>query len=344
MRSDLHSGQDGSELRDLTRFELTELPTPVHPLASLSGVLEGPEIWIKRDDLTTLAMGGNKTRKLEYLLADALDRGADTLITPGSVQSNHCRQTAAAAVRASLECHLVLNGLGDDGESAQGNLLLDQLMGATIHSVERTGRDAAMERVAEVCRASGKEPYVIPVGGSNGTGALGYVNAFREMNRQAAELGIGFDRIVFASSSGGTQAGLQLGAEIEGYTGTITGISIDQTRIDLPDYREHMAGICAESANLLGIDTEIGPGSFDLCLDYLGDGYGIMGETELDAIRMLAETEAILVGPVYTGRAMGALIDLIHRGEIDPGERVLFWHTGDTPTLFAYSAELLPST
>ena len=320
------------------KFKLTTLPTPLHPLKRLSVYLGGPEIWVKRDDLTDMAMGGNKTRKLEYLVADALSKGCDTLVTAGAIQSNHCRQTAAAANRAGLSCHLVLNG--NPEAAPQGNLLLDTLFGPTIHWVTRDERESRVNKLGEELKETGLKPYIIPVGGSNGMGAIGYVDAMLEVMKQAYAIGTNFDLIIVASSSGGTQAGLQLGAILSGFSGTIMGISIDSGKIDGPIYREKMARIAAESAAILGEPIRLEPENFKLNCDYLGQGYSVMGELERNAIHLAAEQEALLVGPVYTGRALGGLIDLIRSGVIGKNERILFWHTGDTPALFAYSSEL----
>lgn len=327
-------------MKEIRRFGLSRFPTPLEPMLQLSKKLGGPEIWVKRDDLTSLAMGGNKTRKLEYLVADALSCGADTLITAGSIQSNHCRQTAAAAVRANMGCHLVLSGEPPADGGVQGNHLIDLIMGASLHWTDRNSRDAMMLTITEECRSQGLKPYIIPVGGSNGVGALGYVNALKELNVQSEQLEINFDRIVFASSSGGTQAGLQLGAELTGFSGRITGISVDQDKLQADSFTSHMAKIAGEAATILGVDSRINPGSFELNTNYIGSGYAVMGELERRAIHLAARTEALLVGPVYTARALGGLIDLVEKSVLLSKERILFWHTGDTPTIFAYAKEL----
>lgn len=323
------------------RVSLAQLPTPLHPLPRLTEALGGPQLYIKRDDLTGLATGGNKSRKLEFLMAAAQREGADCVITAGGPQSNHCRQTAAAAAQLGMKCHLVIGGPKDS--PVLGNLLLDVLLDATLHFTAKEAREETMTRLAADMRAQGRVPYVIPVGGSNGVGALGFVAAFFELTEQMRVQGLTFDRIVFASSSGGTQAGLMLGAALCGFRGSLLGISID----NLPDevseskYREAVVRIANESAQLLGYGRRFEAREVLLNYDYLGGGYGVLGERERQAILRLARSEGILLGPVYTGRAFGALLDAIQRRMIEPHERVLFWHTGDETALHGYASELV---
>jgi D-cysteine desulfhydrase family pyridoxal phosphate-dependent enzyme len=312
---------------ELQRIPLAHLPTPVESLPRLSAHLGGPELWVKRDDQTGLAFGGNKTRKLEYLLAEARAEGARTLVTAGALQSNHCRQTAAAAARFGMGCRLVLNGVAN--EKPSGNLLLDQLLGASITLTSREKRGAEMERIFEEALAAGEAPFMIPYGGSNATGAVAYAFALHEMQQQGLEP----DWIVFPSSSGGTQAGLLAGATSFGFTGKILGISIEDDADTLKKRVAHLAG---ETLGKMG-----GQGEDDLSErilvddSYLGRGYGVMDEPEIEAIRLLARTEGLLVDPVYTGRAAAGLIDLIRKGLFNRQEKVLFWHTGGTPALLA---------
>jgi len=325
-------------MRQPTRFPLAHLPTPLEPLERLSAALGGPKLWIKRDDQTGLAGGGNKTRKLELLIADALAQHADVVLTVGAVQSNHCRQTAAAAARAGLDCTLVLRGVAPPREQWTGNLLLDELLGARLVWAGDRDRDVVMEEAGREERAAGRQPYLIPLGGSNVVGAAAYALAFAELWGQMQERGVAFDRVVFASSSGGTQAGLVAGAAACGYEGQLLAISIDQTSADLSALASPLA---AEVCRHLEIG---GPPPARLIAvndDYLGGGYAVMGEPEREAIRLLARSEGILVDPVYTGRTMAGLMDLIRRGAIGRSETVLFWHTGGVPTLFAYSQDLL---
>ena len=326
------------KLDHLPRFKLAELPTPIHHLKDFSRALNGPDIWMKRDDLTSLGMGGNKTRKLEFLVGDALKQNADTLVTAGGLQSNHCRLTAAAAAKAGLDCHLVLNGR--PCKEMSGNLLLDTIFGATVHYCDRKERDKKLARVGEALSAAGKKPYAIPVGGSNSVGSAGYVNAMLELDVQLKQMGITPDAIVFATSSGGTQAGLSLGREMTGFGGPVLGISIDQTKTGDEPFPPVLTDIANATARRIGLDIRMTDDMFVLNCDYLGAGYARPGELEFDAIRELARSEGILLGPVYTARAMGGLMDLIKKGVFKKGETLLFWHTGGTPELFAWADQI----
>jgi D-cysteine desulfhydrase family pyridoxal phosphate-dependent enzyme len=325
-------------MKDLARFHLAYLPTPLEPLERLGPALGGPCLWIKRDDQTGLATGGNKTRKLELLVADALAQGAGVVLTVGAAQSNHCRQTAAAAARAGLDCVLVLRGEAPPHSQWTGNLLLDHLLGARIRWAGKEDPLAVLEAAAGDERAAGRAPYVIPYGGSNAVGAAAYAVAFAELWDQMAAQGLHFDRVVFASSSGGTQAGLVVGAMAHGYSGQVLGISVDKTGGHL---RQTVTALLAPTAVRLGLD--LNPDSSDVSIDdrHVGGGYGILTAAEREAIRMLARSEGILLDPVYTGKAMAGLIDLIRRGEIGADETVLFWHTGGMPALFAYAHDLV---
>ena len=324
------------------RFPLAQLPTPLHRLERLSAALAGPDIWIKRDDQTGLATGGNKTRKLEFLIGAALAQGADIVLTAGAQQSNHCRQTAAAASRAGIGCLLVLAGDEPPRQRWTGNLLLDDLLGARIWWAGEKSPLEALDDAAEAERAAGRSPYVIPYGGSNETGAAAYALAFQEMWDQVDELSqqepFGFERIVFASSSGGTQAGLIVGAKSCGFAGQVLGISVDKTGGHL---RETVQALLDPTAARLGLALDFGPQDIQINDECLGGGYGVLTPAEREAIRLVARLEGILLDPVYTGKAMAGLLGLIRRGEIGPGERVLFWHTGGIPALFAYAPELM---
>ena len=327
-------------INELNRVRLAQLPTPLHALPRLTRKLDGPRLWIKRDDLTGLAGGGNKTRKLEFLIAEALDRGCDSVVTAGGAQSNHCRQTAAVCAQVGLECHLVLGG--EPQALPLGNLLLDHLLGSRIHWVEKSRRNGRLDELGGELRSQGHKPYVIPIGGSNSLGCLGYARAMFELKEQANQLGITIDRIVFATSSGGTQTGIVLGARLSGFRGRVTAISIDQPPDDAADHK-FLAGVsqvAMEGAERIGRNTQFAASDCETEYGYLGAGYGVVGELERHAIRELAHTEGILTGPVYTGRAFGALLDLIARGAIGPHETVVFWHTGDDVALHAYAAEL----
>jgi D-cysteine desulfhydrase len=287
---------------------------------------------VKRDDQTGLAGGGNKTRKLEFLIAEALAQGTDMVITAGAAQSNHCRQTAAAAARVGLGCALVLGG--EPPTTPTGNLLLIKMLGAHIYWTGPDRRGERLDEIASQLQADGHRPYLIPYGGSNPVGATGYVLAMQEMSEQLG--GLKVDRVVFASSSGGTQAGMVVGARATGFDGQITGIGIDKGEAGDDPYPIHLAKLANATAAHVGLETEFKPDDFVVNQDYLGAGYGVVGEVERDAIRLAARLEGLILDPVYTGRAVGGLIDMIRRGVIDPDETILFWHTGGTPALFAY--------
>ena len=326
-------------INKLPRFGLAQLPTPVERLERLTRELGGPELVIKRDDLTGLALGGNKTRKLEFLIGDALARGADTVVTVGAAQSNHCRQTAAAACKAGLECELILNG--ERPETSNGNLLLDRLFGAREHWIERDQRAEKLREVAEELRARGRKPYVIGVGGSNGIGATGYVVAMLELVEQLRAGALKVDHILFGTSSGGTQAGIELGARITGFAGKLHGLSIDKNEPEHLEYEQEVAQIANECAEYIGSEARLAAEEISVVYGYKGEGYGVVGDLEREAIGLMARCEGIVLDPVYSGRAFGALVDLIRRGMFKRGETVLFWHTGGTPALFGYAREVM---
>jgi D-cysteine desulfhydrase family pyridoxal phosphate-dependent enzyme len=308
----------------------------VHPLPRLSAHLGGPQLWTKRDDLTGLAFGGNKVRKLEFLLGEALAHQADTLITTGAPQSNHARQTAAAAARAGLRCTLVLRG--EPPAEATGNVLLDHLLGADVVWAGARPTPEVMDEVAAELQARGQRPFVIPLGGSTATGALGYVAAMLEWAEQCRIGGLQFDAIVFPTSSGGTQAGMVVGARLAGHSGRIVGISVDHRA---GEFKQTLAPLATAVAQRLNLFITFDPDDFDVRDDYLGGGYAVMGDAEREAIRLAARLEGLLVDPVYAGRALAGLIDLIRKGEFTSGQNVLFWHTGGTPALFAYAEQLV---
>ncbi len=326
-------------LEKLPRYRLAQLPTPVESLPALTRALGGPQLLIKRDDQTGLALGGNKARKLEFIVGRALAEGADTLVTAGAAQSNHCRQTAAAAAKAGLKCEILLNG--KQPELAGGNLLLDRIFGATEHWIDRSQRPAKLKEIPEQLRAQGRTPHVIPVGGSNGVGATGYVLAMIELTEQLRASGQRVDHIVFGSSSGGTQAGIILGARVTGFAGQLHGLSIDKNDPEHLEYEIEVAQIANDCAQYIGADARFTKEDVKMVYGYMGEGYGMVGDLERDAIRMMARTEGILLDPVYAGRAFGALVDLIRKGTFRRDETVLFWHTGGAPALFAYARELL---
>ena len=319
----------------LPRIPLGHLPTPLEELPRLTRALGGPRLFIKRDDQTGLATGGNKTRKLEFAVADALDQGADTLITMGGVQSNHTRQTAAAAARCGLRCVVVLRGHAP--AVWNGNLLLDHLLGAQVVFSGNRTREAVAEEVASQARAAGSRPYLIPVGASNAVGAAGFVAALEELDAQAKERTLRVDRVVFASSSFGTQAGLCVGAKAVGFRGQLAAIAIDSCRDEL---QAGVAAIATATIRRLGWEMAFAPAEVVAYDGYLGAGYAVMGEPEREAISLVARSEGILLDPVYTGRAMAGLIDLIRTGAFGKDETIVFWHTGGAAALFAYADEL----
>lgn len=321
-------------LSQLHPYPLAHLPTPLEPMPRLSKLL-GPRLFIKRDDQTGLAAGGNKTRKLEFLVADALNRNADTLITIGAPQSNHARQTAGAAAKAGLRCILILGG--EAPARLMGNLLLDRLLGAQIIWAGQRLREAVMEEIVAEERAAGRRPYPIPLGGSTALGAASYALAMAELKSQLEAQSISVDRIVFASSSGGTHAGLVVGQRLTGWAGEVLGISIDQPAEAL---KNTVAQLATETAMLVSQPHTFAPTNIAVNADYLGAGYARMGQPEQAAIELFAKTEGILIDPVYTGRAAAGLMDLIRRGVIGQAEAVLFWHTGGAPALWAYADEL----
>lgn len=310
----------------IPRILFAQLPTPIEQLPRLTAALGGPRLWVKRDDQTGVALGGNKTRKLEYVLAEAQANGARTLITVGGIQSNHCRQTAALAARLGMECILVLSG--EPSDIPNGNLLLDQLFGAEIIWTTRSDRDQTLQSVFEQAWTDGKRPFLIPLGASTATGAIAYYTAFQEFLSQQTAM----DWIAVASSSAGTQAGLVLGARASGWQGQILGISIDHPAAEL---QENVAKIATEAASRLNMDITISTGEVLVNDGYLGDGYAVMGDPEIEAIQLFAKTEGLLLDPVYTGRAAAGMIDLIRKGFFKEKDRVLFWHTGGSPALFA---------
>lgn len=319
----------------LPRLHFAHLPTPIEELATLSVVLGGPRLLIKRDDQTGLAFGGNKTRKLEFLIAEAKELGADTLISGGAIQSNHCRQTAAAAARYGFKCKLVLSGEKPNQSSA--NLLLDHLFGAEIIYVEdRMYRDQVLQETFDKTKSKGDKPYLVPYGGSSPTGALGYAFAIEELMNQNVHV----DWILFGTSSGGTHAGLVLGQKIFNFKGKVLGISIDEPEEHLKNYVSQLASNASEK---LGERINFTKDDVLANENYCQSGYGVFSEVEREAIHLFARHEGLLLDPVYTGRAAAGMIDLIRKGFFKKDETILFWHTGGQPALFAdkYSQELI---
>jgi D-cysteine desulfhydrase family pyridoxal phosphate-dependent enzyme len=312
---------------DIPRLHFAHLPTPIESLPRLSEALGGPHLLVKRDDQTGLAFGGNKTRKLEFLVAEAREQGGKTLITGGAIQSNHCRQTAAAAARFGFECILVLTG--DKPEQASANLMLDQLFGAQIvYVADRKDRDRILQETLDRATKEEKKPYLVPYGGSNSTGALGYAFAMKELIDQ----NVGAEWIVFASSSGGTHAGLLLGQRIFGFNGRILGISVDESEEWL---KNEVSKLASATSAKIGERIEFTSADVLVNADYCGAGYGVVTEREREAIQLFARHEGLLLDPVYSGHGAAGLIDLIRKGFFKTTDIVLFLHTGGQPALFA---------
>ncbi len=325
-------------LQDPPRVRLAHLPTPLEELPRLSFRLGGPRILIKRDDATGLATGGNATRKLEYLIGDALQQGADTIVTTGAARSSHARQTAAAAAHCGLRCVLVLESRAPQCPPS-GNLLLDRLLGASVRWAGDRDVWDVMQQVADEERSVGRQPYLIPRGGSNPIGALGYVTAMRELASQLADRQEAVDHLLLATGTGGTHAGLLVGSRDVGFTGRILGVSVGPSAAEL---RPAVTSVAHLTASLIGLDFLLSGEDVAIDTGYCGAGYGVVGDAEREAIRMVAGEEGVLLDPVYTGRAMAALIDLIARGAFTARQTVLFWHTGGTASLLA-DAHVLPA-
>ena len=319
------------------RVRLAHLPTPLEYLPNLTRALNGPEIWIKRDDCTGMSSGGNKTRKLEFLLAEAQAQNADLILTQGATQSNHARQTAACAARLGLACHILLEDRThktDADYTQNGNVFLDLLHGATVeHFDTNPDMNGELAKVAARFTAEGRRPYPIPGGGSNTTGALGYVNAAIELVTQANDLGLRLDHVVHATGSAGTQAGL-----VAGLVGMHSGVPLLGIGVRAPKERqeENVYKLAAATAAVAGCEGAVRREHVVANCDYVGSGYGFSTPGSIEAIRMLARLEGILLDPVYSGKGMAGLIDLIRKGWFRKGENVVFIHTGGSVGLFGY--------
>lgn len=323
------------------RTPLAHLPTPLERLDRLSRALGGPDIWIKRDDCTGLSTGGNKTRKLEFLMAEAVAQGADMVMTQGATQSNHARQTAAASARLGIACHILLEdrtGSNDRNYNANGNVLLDHLHGATTEK-RPGGSDMAaeMEKVADRFRAEGRTVYVIPGGGSNPTGALGYANCAFELVGQANDRGLVIDHIVTATGSAGTQAGLIAGLCAMNAQIPLLGFGVRAPKDKQEDMVFNLAQRTAEKLGCPGVVKRT-----DVVADcnYVAAGYGLPGADTLEAISLFATLEGILLDPVYSGKAAAGLVDYCRKGKFKPGAQVVFLHTGGSAALFGYDAAI----
>ena len=326
------------QLGKFPRVRLASLPTPLEEMPRLTEILGGPRLLIKRDDLTGLALGGNKARKLEFLLGEARASGADVVVTTGALQSNHARITAAAARKLGMRAVLVLSG--EEPAEYQGNLLLDIIFGAevrVIQSEEEYVLLATMEDVARELSREGHRPYLIPTGGSTALGVCAYIEAAMELLLQANGMGVAVDAIVHATSSGGTQAGLFVGMKLAQARVQLVGISAGPPR-EVVERR--VTALVDDVSRLLRLDLRGHPDDLIVLDGYVGEGYGIPSPECLEAIRLVARTEGILLDPVYTGKAMAGLIDWIRQGRFEPSQTVVFWHTGGVPALFAHARVL----
>jgi D-cysteine desulfhydrase family pyridoxal phosphate-dependent enzyme len=323
------------------RIPLAHLPTALEPAPRLGAAIGLPKLWLKRDDCTGLAMGGNKARKLEYLLAEAVEQRADVLLTCGGVQSIHARMTAAAACKLGMASVLFLCDPPPAVE--QGNLLLDRLFGAEVRFLPGapiSDSNAAMEAEAAELRARGRRPYIFPVGGSTPLGCLGYVRAVRELAEQAREQGLRIDAITITAGSTGTLAGTLLGARAFLPETRVYGISVSP-RAEAGQRK--CAGIIRDAAELLGADWRPEPAEVPVLDDWLGPAYGIPTPEGLEALRLAARLEGVLLDPVYTGKALAGTRGLAARSDLQPHETVVFWHTGGAPALFAFNEILAES-
>jgi L-cysteate sulfo-lyase len=326
-------------INHLARVPLAHLPTPLEEMPRLRDALGGgPRLFIKRDDQTGLATGGNKTRKLEFVVAEALGQGADTLITAGGPQSNHCRQTAAAVAKLGLRCILVLSGPPIPRSAWQGNLLLDDLLGAEIRWSSNRPSEEVIVEVAAACEAEGARPYVIPDGTSVPLGAAGYIAAVEELVEQLKAWDTEIDRIILPSGSAGTQAGILIGVKALGLNTRVEGVC---DNADTTGSLERLKALTVETLKYLKLDLAVANEDFVLHGSYGQPGYAVITAAEREAIRLLARTEGIVTDPVYTGRALAGLIDLIRRARYAPTETILFWHTGGVTGLFAHATEML---
>ncbi|MDH5499704.1 MAG: D-cysteine desulfhydrase [Gammaproteobacteria bacterium] len=323
------------------RVSLAHLPTPLEPLPRLSKHLGGPNIFVKRDDCTGLGTGGNKTRKLEFLMAEALQKKATVVVTQGAVQSNHARQTAAAACKLGMKCELVFEKRVDRPSEPyvkSGNVFLDRIYGARIREVEKgSDMNAALEAVAVELAKKGELPYVIPGGGSNKVGALGYVDCAHEFMTQANRTGLRIDHVIHATGSAGTQAGL-----IVGLKGTNSGIPLLGIGVNAPKdiQEERVFKLAVETAAYVGAAGTVERRDIVADCNYIGDGYGIPTEGMNEAVLLLARLEGLLFDPVYSGKALAGMIDLVAKRQFNKKDNLLFIHTGGSAGLFGYSDRL----
>ena len=340
-------------LNKFHRVDLSHLPTPLDKLENLTERLERFNMFLKRDDLTGLAFGGNKARKLDFIISDAMSRGADTLVTWGGVQSNWCRQVAAAAAKIGLKAVLVLIKSKTASTNEDGNLLLDRMFDADVRIVEADAISNMMELasvqrfldpIVEEVKGAGDVPYLLPIGGSlvEGSmsqpwGSIAYVNAFAELHEQAAADGVRIDSLVLATGSGSTQAGLLVGAKVMSPATRVVGVTVYSSRQKMTEY---VRSIADATVKQLGVDVEIDDEDIIVFEDYLKDGYGVFNDDVGEALRIMAESEGVLLDPVYTGKAMAGMLALLEEGRLGDARNVVFLHTGGGPGLFAYPDEL----
>ena len=331
------------KLARFPRVRLTHSPTALEPMPNLTRLLGGPQLWIKRDDCTGLATGGNKTRKLEFLMGEALAQKADVVLTQGATQSNHARQTAAAAARLGLACEILLEdrtGFAHEDYRKSGNVLLDRLFGAPLHHFPGgTDMEAELARRGDELRAAGRRPYVIPGGGSNPVGTLGYVTCALELIAQANDRDLNIDLLVHATGSTGTQAGLVAGLEGARAGIPVLGIGVRAPR---PLQEERVFALAQRAAELLGIGGAVKREAVVANCDYVGEGYGLPTPGMVEALELTARTEGIVLDPVYSGKAMAGLIDLIRKEHFKPEQNIVFLHTGGAVGLFGYTHTFVP--
>ncbi len=316
------------------KFNLGFFPTPMHQLKNLSNKYSDYSIYIKRDDQTGLASGGNKTRKLEYLIKEAIDTNCNVVFTAGAQQSNHCRQTAAACALAGIECHIIVKG--NEPKRYQGNLLLSHLLGAKIHFTTNYTKEIDFNSYISKLEKD-KKAFIIPIGGSNITGTLGYIEAIKELKLQLEEQHIKIDYLFFASSSGGTQAGIMLGMQLYDLDFELIPIKIDKDTNEKGELAEVVLNLVNEGESLLNLKTESSLSDIPLNRSYNDAEYGVLTKNETSAIHELALQEGILLDPVYTGRAFYGMLDCLKNKKLKPNSNILFWHTGGLPALFEYA-------
>ncbi len=324
-------------LAQFPRRRYTSYKTPIEFLPNFTKALGGPNIYIKRDDLLGLTMGGNKTRKLEFLMAEALNEGANTILTCGAVQSNHCRLTLAAAVKEGLKCQLILEERvpGSYNKEASGNNYLFNLLGVEDVHIVQGGSDmmAELEKLAEKLRAEGKKPYIVPGGGSNVIGSLGYVACAQEITEQMFDMNLNFDHVVTCSGSGGTHAGLIAGFKGNNVHIPIIGLSVGKEKVTQAN---NIVKLLDKLCVKLEMDNPATKDDVVVLDDYVGPGYGLPTEEMVEAIQLLSRTEGILTDPVYTGKVLAGMIDLVRKGTFKDTDNILFIHTGGSPALYAY--------